>query len=220
MKRLPYLSVITRALALGAILLIAGAMGCSSSTSTSTTSVTYKLTHNLADLDYIISWDTIAARIPDMNDPAKYDILEGFVARGNSGGFINLDSNSPAMWLIARSVMKKTEGNSSHIFGVWMWFFETEKELDEHIKTAETQGISVQKEGDFLTAFIEAQTPVQSEYMLLAGNQICVLIAETASPDESLFFDKEQLMELLPIMKSKISSIVITPLPWPRIPRN
>ena len=142
------------------------------------------------------------------------------MARGNAGGFVSLDSNSPAMWLCARAVNMKSEGNSVRNFSVWMWYFETAKELDEHMKSAQMQGIPVQKEGDLLTAVVETETPVQSVQLVVAGNHICILIADTASPDESLFFGKEKLLELLPTMKSKISSIEITPLPFPRIPRR
>jgi len=114
----------------------------------------------------------------------------------------------------------RPEGNRFRGFGVWMWFFETAKELDEHMKSAQMQGIPVQKEGDFLTAVVETKTPVQSAQLVLAGNHICILLTDTASSDESLFFGKEKLMELLPTMKSKISSLEITPLPFPRIPRR
>jgi hypothetical protein len=216
MKRLDKLI----ALCFLAFILVFTGCGCDTTTTSTATSSTYRLTHGLADLEYIISWDTIVTRIPDMNDSELYDVLEGSVARGSSGGFIYLDSDSPAMWLIGRSIQKKTQGTNSHIFGIWMWFFETKEELDEHINAAETEGIPLQYDGDFVTAFVEAKTPVQSEYLLIAGNQICILIAETASLDESLFFDKEYLMELLPALKNKISSIEITPLSWPRIPRK
>lgn len=197
-----------------------GVVACGKSSSTTTTGATYKLTHNLGDLEYIISWDTIAARCPDMNDYTKYQKEEAYMGRGNSGGFISLDSNSPAMWMIARVVNKITEGNKVRNLSVFMWYFETDKEFDEHINTLQTQGISVQKEGGILTAFVEQKTPVQTAQMMVAGNHICILIADAASPDESLFFGKEELMELLPIIKSKLSSIEITPLPYPRIPRR
>lgn len=72
------------------------------------------------------------------------------------------------------------------------------------MNTLQTQGISVQKEGDFLTAFVEQKTPVQTVQLVVAGNQIYILIAEAAPPDESLFFGKEGLMELLPAIKSNI----------------
>jgi hypothetical protein len=185
-----------------------------------TTNDKYELAHNLTDLEYIISWDTVASVCPDMNDYTKYEKQEAFMGRGNAGGFISLDSNSPAMWMIARAVNKITEGDSVRNLGIFMWYFETAEELDEHMDTLQAQGISVQREGDLLTAVVEQETPIQSAQLVVAGNHICVLVANVASPDETLFFSKEDLMDLLPTVKSKISSIKITPLPFPRIPRR
>lgn len=220
MKRIIGLQEKIIILVLAVVLLIAGVTACGKPSSTTTNGVTYKLTHNLADLEYIISWDTITTRIPDMNDSSKYEKAESYVGRGNAGGFISLDSNSPAMWLSARTVNMKSEGSRVRNFSVWMWFFETEKEFDEHMKSAQMQGISFQKEGDILAALVEQKTPVQSVQLVVAGNHICVVFADVASLDESLFFGKDELMKLLPTIKSKISSIEITPLPWPRIPRK
>lgn len=216
MKKIAFLSVKIFVLVLTVVLLVTGVMACGKTSSTTTTGDTYKLVHNLPDLEYVLPWDTIAARCPDMNDYTKYEKSEAYMGRGNAG----LDSNSPAMWLITRSVNKIPEGNKVRNFSVWMWYFETVKELDEHMNTLKTQGIPVQKEGDLLTAVVEQKTPVQSVQLVVAGNHLCILIADVASPDESLFFGKEDLMELLPTIKSKISSIEITPLPYPRIPRR
>jgi len=80
-------------LVLAVVFLVAGVTACGKPSSTTTNGATYKLTHNLEDLEYIISWDSIAARCPDMNDPGKYDKYEAFVARGNAGGFVSLDRN-------------------------------------------------------------------------------------------------------------------------------
>ncbi len=124
-------------LVLAVVFLVAGVTACGKPSSTTTTGATYKLTHNLADLEYIISWDTIAARCPDIS---AYDKQEGFAGRGNAGGFVSLDSNSPAMWRCARSVTMRPEGNRFRGFGVWMWFFETAKELDEHCKSSGKMG--------------------------------------------------------------------------------
>jgi hypothetical protein len=184
------------------------------------TNDTYDLAHNLTDLEYIISWDTVASVCPDVNDYTKYEKQEAFMGRGNAGGFISLDSNSPAMWMIARAVNKITGGDSVGNLGIFMWYFETEEEFDEHMNTLQTQGVSVQREGDLLTAVVEQKTPIQSAQLVVAGNHICVLVANVASPDETLFFSKEDLMDLLPTMKSKISSMKITPLPFPSIPRR
>ena len=203
-------------LVLATVLLVAGITACGKTSSTATNGAKYKLVHNLPDLEYIISWDTIAARIPDMNDYTKYEKSEAYMGRGNAG----LDSNSPAMWLITRSVNKITEGNSVRNLSVFMWYFDTQKEFDEHMNTLQTQGISVQKDGEFITAVIEQKTPVQTAQLVVAGNSLCIVIADAASPDESLIFGKEDLTEMLPTIKSKISSIEITPLPYPRIPRK
>jgi hypothetical protein len=67
---------------------------------------------------------------------------------------------------------------------------------------------------------VEQKSPVQTAQLVVAGNSLCILIAEAASPDETLVFGKEGLMELLPTIKSKISSTEITPLPYPKIPRK
>jgi hypothetical protein len=67
---------------------------------------------------------------------------------------------------------------------------------------------------------VSKDTPVQSAQLVVAGNRICILIANVASPDESLVFSKEDLTALLPTLKSKISSIELTPLPYPKIPRK
>ena len=202
---------------LAVVLLVVGFSACGKSSSTTTTAGDkYKLVHNLTDLEYIISWDTIAARIPDMNDYTKYEKSEAYMGRGNAG----LDSNSPAMWLITRSVNKITEGNSVRNLSVFMWYFDTKKEFDEHMNTLQTQGISVQKDGEFITAVVEQKTPVQTAQLVVAGNSLCIVIADAASPDESLIFGKEDLTEMLPTIKSKIASIEITSLPYPRIPRK
>jgi len=142
MERLPVkISIIVLTVAL----LVAGVVACGKSSSTTTTTgAEYKLVHNLPDLEYVLPWDTIAARIPDMNDYTKYEKEEAYMGRGNAGGFISLDSNSPAMWMIARSVNKITEGNSVRNLSVFMWYFDTQKEFDEHMNTLQTQGISVQ----------------------------------------------------------------------------
>ena len=208
-------------LVLVSVLLITGVSGCGTpSTTTTTTGAEYKLVHNLPDLEYILPWSTIEARIPDLNDYTKYQKEEAYMGRGNAGGFISLDSNSPAMWMIARAVNKITEGNTVCNLSIFMWYFDTEKEFDEHMNTLTAQGISVQTDGAFQTAIIEQNAPIQSAQMVVGGNRICIMIANVASPDESLVFSKEDLTKLLPTIKSKISSIELTPLPYPKIPRK
>ena len=155
-----------------------------------------------------------------MNDYTKYEKEEAYMGRGNAGGFISLDSNSPAMWMIARVVNKITEGNSVRNLSVFMWYFDTEKEFDEHMDTLQAQGISVQNDGEFITAIVEQKTLVQTAQLVVAGNSLCIVIADVASLDETLFFGTEGLTELLTTIKDKITSIEITPLPWPKIPRS
>ena len=220
MNKIAYLAIKLLILVLAVCLLVAGVTACDGTSSSTNNGDTYKLVHNLPDLEYVLPWDTIEARCPDMNDYTKYEKEEAYMGRGNAGGFISLDSNSPAMWMIARVVNKITEGNSVRNLSVFMWYFDTEKEFDEHMDTLQTQGISVQKDGEFITAVVEQKTPVQTAQLVVAGNSLCIVIADAASPDETLFFGKEGLIELLPTLKEKISSIEITPLPYPRIPRK
>lgn len=221
MKGVNRLSKKTLILSLVAVIVVAaGVTAYIKLSPTPTTNDKYELVHNLPDLEYIISWDAFASVCPDMNDYTKYEKEEAFMGRGNAGGFISLDSNSPAMWMIARVVNKITGGDSVRNLGIFMWYFETAEEFDEHMNTLETQGISVQREGDLLIAVVEQETPIQSAQLVVAGNHICVLVTNVASPDETLFFSKEDLMDLLPTIKSKISSIKITPLPFPSIPRT
>jgi len=219
MKRTTGLLAKVFILVLAAVLLVTGVTACGKSSSTTTTTTTgteYKLVHNLPDLEYILPWATIEARIPDVNDYTKYHKEEAYMGRGNVG----LDSNSPAMWMIARAVNGITGGDSVRNLGIFMWYFDTEKEFDEHLNTLPAQGISVQRDGDFQTAIVVKETPVQSAQLVVAGNRICISIANVASPDESLVYGEEDLTTLLPTLKSKISSIELTPLPYPKIPRK
>jgi hypothetical protein len=98
-------------------------------------------------------------------------------------------------------------------------FFETAEYLDEHIQLMQTSGFPVQEDGDFVTGVLESGPPMQSVQLLLAGKHFAILFMEFASSDESLFFGKERLMELLPTTKSNITSLEITPLP-PGIPER
>ena len=221
MKRTTRLLTTIFILVLASILLVTAVSACGkTSTETITTDAEYKLVHNLPDLEYILPWDKIEAKVPDLNDYTKYQKEEAYMGRGNAGGFISLDSNSPAMWMIARVVNKIPKGNEVRNISVFMWYFDTEKEFDEHLNTLPAQGISVQRDGDFQTAIVVKETPVQSAQLVVAGNRICISIANVASPDESLVYGEEDLTTLLPTLKSKISSIELTPLPYPKIPRK
>lgn len=58
--------------------MVAGVVACGKPTPDTTTDATYKLTHSAADAEYILSWDSIAARRPDIS---AYDRQEAFVHR-------------------------------------------------------------------------------------------------------------------------------------------
>ncbi len=179
-----------------------------------TTDTSYKLTHTAADAEYILSWDSIVSRCPAVG---TYDKQEFFVYRGESAQTIPgapvLNEDSPAAWSCLRGVRTEIVGNSFRSFGVWMWYFETDEYLNEHIQSMQTSGFPVQEDGDFVTGVLESGPPTQSVQLLLAGKHFAILFMDIASSDESLFFGKEKLMELLPTVKSNISSLEITPLP-------
>ena len=180
-----------------------------------TTDTSYKLTHSAADAEYILSWDEIVSRCPDID---TFDKMEAFVRRGETSEFapgepFSLAEDSPAAWANIRGVRTKIVGNSFRSFGVWIMYYETAEELDEHVELMKMSGIPFQEEGDFVTAVLESGPPMQSVQLHIAGNQFCILFTDIASSDKSLFFGKEKLMELLPIVKSNISSLEITALP-------
>jgi len=121
--------------------------------------------------------------------------------------------NSPAAWASMRMVMTEVKGDSFRGFGVWIFYFETAKYLDEYMSSAQTSGLPFKEEGGFMTAVMESGPPTKSVQLHVVGNQFYILFLVTASADESLFFSKEELMELLPTVKKNISSLEITPLP-------
>jgi len=179
-----------------------------------TTTDTYKLTHSAADAEYILSWDEIVSRCSDIDG---FDKMEAFVYRGETSEFapgepFSLPEDSPAAWANIRGVRTEIIGNSFRSFGVWMMYYDTAEYLDEYIELMKTQGVPLQEDGDFVTAVLESGPPTQSVQLHLAGNQFYILLMDIASSDESLFFGKGKLMELLPGVKSNISSLEITPL--------
>jgi hypothetical protein len=193
----------------------AGVVGCGKGTPDTTNDVSYKLTHSEADAEYILSWDSIVSRCPDIG---KYDKQEVFVRRGESkqsdtGGTPALEMNSPAAWASMRMVMTEVKGDSFRGFGVWIFYFDTDEYLDEYMSSAQTSGLPFKEEGDFMTAVMESGPPTKSVQLHIAGNQFYILFLVTASADESIFFSKEELMELLPTVKKNISSLETTPLP-------
>jgi hypothetical protein len=196
----------------------AGIVSCGESTPDTTTDATYKLIHSAADAEYILSWDLILSRCPDIGD---YDKIEAFAYRGESVEIsptedLTLNQDSPAAWESVRLVRSEWAGESFRSFAVITMFSETAKNLDELVQML---GFPVQQEGDFATAVLESETDLQSIQLFLAGKHFAVLIGEFASSDESLFFDKEELMELLSIARDKISLSETTPLP-PEIPER
>jgi len=214
MERLKSLPVKIRILILVAVIVVA--VGVTAYIKLSPTTIeTYKLTHSTADAEYILSWDEIVSRCPEIDG---FDKMEAFVYRGETSEFapgepFPLAADSPAAWADVRGVRTEIVGGNFRSFGVWMWFFDTAEYLDEHVELVKTSGIPLQEEGDFWTAVLESGAQTQSVQLHIAGNQFYVLVMDIASSDESLFFGKEKLMELLPGVKSNISSLEITALP-------
>lgn len=220
MKRIAGLLAKEFILMLAVVFLVAGvvACACGKPTPDTTTNATYNLTHSAADAEYILSWDLIVSQCPDIG---AYDKIEAFVHRGESvqittGETYMLDEDSPAAWVSTRFVRTEWEGGRFLSFAVNVVFSETAEGLDESVdELLQTPGFweSVQEEGDFVTAVHETETPMQAIQLLLAGKHFFVLIQEFASSEESLFFDKDALIELRSIAKNKISLLEITPLP-------
>jgi hypothetical protein len=182
------------------------------------THTTYRLTHSAADAEYILNWDLIVSRCPDIGG---YDRIEAFAYRGESVEVsptenLTLGQDSPAAWASTRLVRSEWAGASFRSFAVQMMFSETAEDLDDLVQML---GMPVEQEGEYVTAALESETPMQSIQLLLAGNHFAVLIGEFASSDESLFFDKEGLEELLSIARSNISMADVAPLP-PGIPER
>ncbi len=62
--------------------MVAGVVGCGKPAPDITTDTSYKLTHSAADAEYILSWDTIVAR------------MSGFLSRHLSLGMVYLTQTS------------------------------------------------------------------------------------------------------------------------------
>jgi hypothetical protein len=201
-------------LALMAVIAATGTAACNIPDADNTGVVAYKLTHSTADAEYILSWDTIVSRCPDLG---AYDKQELFIRRGESRqsgtGTTRIEMDSPAAWGSTRLVETLPAAEEIRGFGVWITYCEIDEYLDELLLT-QTSGFPVQEDGEFVTGVVETKTsPMESVQLLLAGKHFAVLIMETASSGESLFFNKDKLMEFIPGMKSRIASIGITPLP-------
>ncbi len=201
--------------------MVVGIVACGKPSSTTTTSATYKLTHTAADAEYILSWDAIVSRCPEIG---TFEKMEAFVCRGETSEFapgepFSLAEDSLAAWASFRVVQTASTGDSAQAFGVLMWYFETDEELDEYVEPRQMDGIPFQEDGDFITAVMESESPTQAVHLYIAGNHFYIQLMDIASSDKLLFFGKEKLMELLPTIKSNISSLEITPLP-PGIPER
>jgi hypothetical protein len=199
---------------LAVVFLAGGIAACSKGSTGTTAGILYELTHSSTDAEYILSWDSIVSRCPDIG---AYDKQESFLRRGESqpsgtGGTSSIDTDSPAAWASMRTVMTDVKGDSFRGFSVWTMYFETDEYLEELLST-QMSGIPFQEEGDFKTAVLESGPPTKSVQIYLVGNQFFVLLLATASSDQSPFFSKDELLELLTDVKSRISSLEITPLP-------
>ena len=208
----------TGILVLVVTIMVAGLVGCGEGTTDTPNDAPYKLTHSAADVEYILSWDMIVSQCPDIAD---YDRIDAFAYRGESVEYsptenLTLDRDSPAAWASMRLVRPEWAGENFRSFMVQVTFSETAEDLDELVQML---GVPVQQEGDFVTGVAESETPLQSIRLLLAGKHFAVVIAEFATPEGSLFFDKEGLEELLSVARSKISIVEATPLP-PEIPER
>jgi len=199
-------------LALTVLFVAAGGAACTCGEPASDT--TYKLIHSAADAEYILSWDSIVSECPDIG---ACDKQENFVHRGETAqtgsGAPVLEEDSPAAWVCLRGVTVGPVGNSFRSFGVWIMYFDIDEYLDEYVELIKTSGIPLQEEGDYWTAVLESGPPTESVQLHIAGNQFYILLTDVASSDESLFFGKEKLMELVSTIQSNISSLEITPLP-------
>jgi len=210
MKRTAGLTTRTIILVLAVVFLVAGVAACGKSTPT-----TYELTHSAADAEYILSWDSIVSRCPDIG---SYDKLETFAIRGETTEFapgetVSMPEDFPAAWGSMRGARTEMEGSSFRSFGVFVMFFEAAEYLDEYVESIQISGFPVQEEGDFVTGVVESGPPTQSVQLLVGGKQFLVLIMEATSAEETLFCGKDTLTELASVAKSNIASLEITPLP-------
>jgi hypothetical protein len=158
MKRTAALTARKSILVLIVALMATGVFSCGKSATDTTTDTTYKLTHSAADPEYILSWDSVVTRCSDIDD---YDKIEAFVYRGEAvqltnGETFSIDENSPAAWASTRLVRTEWEGESFRSFMIQVMFCETAEGLDELVNMLD---FPVQKEGDFLQAVIETETP-------------------------------------------------------------
>jgi hypothetical protein len=206
----------TSILVLVVAIMVAGLVGCGEGTADTSPDTTYKLTHSAADAEYILGWDLIVSQCPDIG---SYDRIEAFAHRGESveiapGENLSVDQDSPAAWASTRLVRSEWAGGSFRSFAVQTMFSDTAEDLNELMQLL---GFPIQQEGDFVTGVLASETPMQSIQILLAGKHFTILVGEFASSDQSLFFDKDELTDLISVARSNISMTEITPLP-PGIP--
>lgn len=165
-------------LVLTVVILVAGVAACGKSTP-----ATYELTHSAADAEYILSWDEIVDRCPEIGAYEKQDVFScrGETTESAPGETVSLPGDSPAAWLSMRSVYTSSEIENFRGFGVWMMFCEIDEYLDDYIELMKMQGIPFKEDGDFMTAVLESGPPTQSVQLHIAGNQFYMLFLVTAS---------------------------------------
>jgi len=216
MKRSP-IKIVASVLAL--VFLVSAVMACGKSTNTTTSSTAYQLTHSPEDTEYILNWDLIVSQCPEIGGYNKQDV---FVRRGESkqlstGETFTIEMNLPVAWSSVRFVRTEPVGENFRSFGVYLMYCDTAEGLDEYlemddIKYGMLQGVPIKYEGEFGAAIIETETPLKTIQFLLAGKQFVIMLMEYASPDESLFFSKDELSGLLTSAKTNINALEITPL--------
>ena len=222
MKRIEWALQKICVLVLAVVFLVAGVIACGKSNSTTTSSANatsptaYQLTHSTADAEHILSWDSVVSRCPEIGG---YDKLGDFVHRGESkqlstGETFAIEMDSPVAWASVRFVKTEWTGETFRSFGVWIMYCETEEGLDEYLQMmGMTQGTPFQEDEDFAISVVETETPMQSIQLFITGKHFVFMLMEYATPDESLFFSKDALTEMLLIARGNITSMEITPLP-------
>ena len=172
----------------------------------------YELKHSADDIEYILAWEDIISRDPDMDDPDVYEKQEIFAPKGDSGSPVGLDESQPAAWLCSRRVMKRQETDDVRGFVIFMWFFETEKDFDKHMKTANLNGMDVSEGNGVIMGM--TKDPQNVCDLIIAGNRICIVISSAASSSDSHLFSIDELSDLMQTIKEKVQAIKITKIPW------
>jgi len=179
----------------------------------------YQLTHSIEDAEYILGWDSIISQCPDLGN---FDKLGDFIHRGESkqlstGETFAIEMDSPVAWSSVRFVRTEWTGETFRSFGIYIMYCDTNEGLDEYLQMADISSMlqvaDTQEDDEFITAVVETETPMQSIQLILAGKHFFVMLGEYASPDESLFFSKDKLTELISTAKDNVDFLETTPLP-------